>query len=38
MTAAPVSAGLGSLKKNKAAEALLGLPDTKKVKADWRDV
>jgi hypothetical protein len=33
-----VTAGLGSLKKNHAAEALLGLPDTKQLKGDWREV
>jgi hypothetical protein len=33
-----VTLGLGSLKKNQAAEALLGLPDTRQLKGDWRDV
>jgi hypothetical protein len=32
------SAGLGSIKKNDAAEALLGLPDTRQLTGDWREV
>jgi hypothetical protein len=32
------SAGLGSIKKNDAAEALLGLPDTTQLTGDWREV
>ncbi len=33
-----VSAGLGSLKKNEAAVALLGLPDATQLTGDWREV
>jgi hypothetical protein len=33
-----VDLGLGSIRKNEAAEALLGLPDAREFTGDWRDV